>query len=106
VSRKPYALPYELVYRSPRYGRTVTVPAGYRSDGATGALDIWSEGWWVHDRLCDRGTWDDGTPVTNWQASRVLSDILASEGRWARAFGWRWATWLFGGGKCRANGLR
>lgn len=95
-----------FLYHSPRYGKSVTVPAGYVSDGASGpAVDIYSEGWWVHDVLCDRGTWDDGTPCNNWQASTVLHDILKSEGRYVRAFSWRWATWLFGGGQARANGM-
>jgi len=100
-----YTCPYQIVYYSPRYQKTATVPQGYPSDGATGGVDIWSEAWWVHDLLCDRGTWDDGTPCTNWQASRVIGDILRSEGRRWRAVGWRWATWVFGGGKCRANGM-
>jgi hypothetical protein len=104
-SKAKYTCPYTIVYVSPRYGKTITVPFGYESDGATGALDIWSEGWWVHDVLCDRGTWDDGTPATNWQASQILQDILHDEGRKWRAHGWFWATFLFGGGKARENGL-
>lgn len=100
-----YLCPKTIIYNSPRYGKTVSVPEGYESDGATGAIDIWSEGWWVHDRLCERGTWDDGTMCNNWQASTVLSDILRSEGRWIRAIYWWPATWLFGGGKARDNGM-
>ena len=100
-----YRLPKTIVYYSKRYDKYVTVPEGYLSDGATGAIDIWSEGWWVHDVLCDRGTWDDGTPVNNWQASQVLQDILKAEGRWARARYWFWATWAFGGGEARKNGM-
>ena len=92
-------------YFSPRYQKEVVVPAGYKSDGATGAIDISSKGWWVHDVLCDTGEWEDGTPVSNWQASRVLSDILAEEGRYVRKYTWLWATWLFGGGKARENGM-
>jgi hypothetical protein len=103
--RKKYSNPKEIVYFSHRYGKFVTVPYGYRSDGATGAIDIWSSGWWVHDVLCDRGTWDDGTPCTNWQASMVLADILESEGRWLRKHTWKWATFLLGGGKARKNGM-
>lgn len=95
----------QIDYYSLRYKKWVTVPKGYLSDGATGAMDICSEGWWVHDVLCDRGTWDDGTPVTNWQASQVLQDILHSEGRWFRKRTWFWATWLLGGGKARDNGM-
>ncbi len=92
-----------LDYYSERYDKHVIVPTGYPSDGATGAIDIDSDGWWVHDKLCDTGTWEDGTPCTNFQASTVLSDILRSEGRWARAIYWWPFTYLFGGGKCRDN---
>jgi hypothetical protein len=106
MGRKKYRLPYRIDYYSKRYDKRVVVPMGYRSDGATGAFDIWSEGWWVHDMLCERGTWEDGTLVNNWQASQVLQDILKSEGRWARARYWFWATWMFGGGKARKNGMR
>lgn len=100
-----YTLNDPIVYTSPRYGKTITVPAPYISDGATGAMDILSMGWWVHDRLCDTGRWDDGTPLNNWQCSQVLQDILSSEGRWVRARYWFVSTLLFGGGKCRDNGL-
>jgi hypothetical protein len=92
-------------YYSERYNRCVTVPYLYPSDGATGAFDIDSMAWWVHDVLCDRGTWDDKTKLSNWQASCVLSDILYSEGRWLRTWRWLFATFLFGGGKARENGL-
>jgi hypothetical protein len=96
MSREPkYKCPYTIVYKSPRYNKTVTVEKGFGSDGATGAIDIWSEGWWVHDKLCDTLQWDDGTPCTPWQRSCVLGDILKAEGRWARAFGWKYATYLW-----------
>lgn len=100
-----YTLRTEICYHSPRFCRWVTVPAGYVSDGASGAIDIWSESWWVHDRLCERGTWDDGTPATNWQASLVLHDILRQEKRHWRAMYWFLATWLFGCRACRHNGM-
>ena len=95
----------KFAYHSNRYNQEVTVPVGYSSDGATGAKDITSRGWWVHDILCDRGTFDDGTPCTNWQASSILSDILKDEGRWFRSRSWFVATWLLGGGKARDNGM-
>lgn len=94
-----------LSYYSSRYKKRVTVRKGYPSDGATGARDIDSEAWWVHDKLCDTGKFDDGTPCTNWQASMILKDILKSEGRWFRARSWFIATWLLGGGKARDNGM-
>ena len=101
-----YLLPYTIRYVSPRYKKRITVPMDYRSDGATGAFDIVSESWWVHDLICERGTWDDGTQITAWVAARVLSDILAAEGRWARSIYWRWTTFVFGCKKTRENGWR
>jgi len=112
-----YVCKKTIVYHSKRYGKTATVPEGYESDGATGAIDIWSEGWWVHDWLCGNwtgngpkppvGEWDDGTKLTNWEASQVLQDILASEGRWLRSKYWFWFTYLFGGEKIKsANGWK
>lgn len=94
-----------LVYYSPRYKKYVTVPDGYPSDGATGARDIASDSWWVHDKLCDTGLFDDGTSCNNMQASLILYDILKSEGRWFRARTWLTMTWLIGGGKARKNGM-
>lgn len=94
-----------FTYYSWRYDKFVTVKAGFESDGATGARDINSLSWWVHDVLCDYGVFDDGTPCNNWQASAILSDILKAEGRWFRARTWFVMTWLFGGGKARDNGM-
>jgi len=95
----------DFTYYSKRYNKKVTVVKGFVSDGATGAKDIKSNGWWVHDVLCGYGTFDDGTECNNWQASSVLSDILKSEGRWFRSRSWFITTWLFGGGEARDNGM-
>ncbi len=100
-----YYLNYPINFRSERYGEDVSLPVDYKSDGATRALDIFSIGWFVHDKLCDTGKWDSGKRLTNWQASRVLSDILWQEKRYFRAGYWLLATFLFGGGKARENGL-
>lgn len=100
-----YTLDETIVYRSPRYAKIVTVPAGEVSDGATGAWDIVTRGWWVHDRLCNIGRWDDGTRLSNWQCSQVLQDILTEEGRRWQGHRWFWATWLLGGGAARRNGM-
>lgn len=100
-----YRLNEEIVYCSPRYGKSITVPAGRISDGATGAMDITSRGWWIHDELCLRGKWDDGTLLSNWQCSQVLQDVLKSEGRYWQSKRWFWATWIFGGGQARKNGM-
>lgn len=93
-------------YYSKRHKKWVTCEAGMFSDGATGAKDLRrSMSWWVHDVLCSRKTWDDGTKVTNWQASKVLSDILKAEGYKLRTRTWKWATFLLGGwGIKRKNG--
>ena len=100
-----YRLDEDIHYYSKRYKKNLTVLKGFLSDGATGAFDIHSAAWWVHDMICDTGLWDDGTKITNWQASMVLSDILHEEGRYFRSFYWFWATWMFGGDKARDNGM-
>lgn len=105
IDNGSYQLRETICYYSPRYGKTITVPAGRRSDGATGAMDIVTRAWWVHDELCLTGTWNDGTPLSNWQCSQVLQDILTAEGRRFQGSRWFWATWLFGGGQARKNGM-
>lgn len=120
-SRMKYRLLRGIRYYSKRYDKYVILGKGYKSDGATGAVDISgpiptqvletgkvvfkSKGWWVHDKLCDTGKFADGTPCKNWQASMILKDILKEEGRWVRDFWWFFATWLGGGGKARENGM-
>ena len=111
-----YTLLQSIRYFSPRYKKWVRVPSGRKSDGATGAKDLTGDvlcqkdngedflasmSWWVHDELCLTTIWNDGTPVTNWQASMVLRDILKDEGYTFRARTWTWATFLFGGRKLR-----
>lgn len=100
-----YEVTKEYRYYSKRYKTLVVCPIGMISDGATGALDINSMSWLVHDRLCDTGRFWCGSVCNNWQASQVVSDILRKEKRWFRSFSWKWATWLFGGGKARRNGM-
>ena len=125
---------YELLeahtYFSPRYNRSITCPKGMWSDGATGFIDlgadklmarIWNwfrkrihhvstkvspEWFLVHDQICYTGKWDDGALIDNWTASTVAGDILWSEGwRFWSVPVW-WATYLFGGGEARKNGMR
>ena len=101
-----YTKRHTLNYHSDRYDKDSTVPEGYVSDGATRAIDIYSQGWWVHDWLCGNyfGTgprppnmeWDDGTKTTNRQRSQVLSDILKSEGFYWRSKYWFTMTYLWG----------
>ena len=100
-----YRLRQSLAYYSKRYKKWIGAEEGDRYDGATCAPDIDSFCWLFHDELCNDGTFEDGTTCNNWQASRVLSDIMRDEGRSVRPWTWLAATWLFGGGKARANGL-
>lgn len=100
-----YRVLINLCYYSLRYNKWVLVEANDYSDGATGAKDIDSFVWLVHDDLCRTGKWEDGTKCNNWQASQVAQDILDSEDRWFRKYSWFWATWLLGGGKARKNGM-
>ena len=91
-----YYNPKEFTYYSERFNRNVTVPLNYESDGATGAIDIYSQAWWAHDILKENKKWDDGTECTNWQASWVIYDILKLEGRWFRKYTWFISTLIYG----------
>ncbi len=102
---KTYRIPYQIVHTCQRTGKTKTVKKGTPSDGATGDVDIFSEAWPVHDVLCTDGTWDDGTPCYNIEASFCAYDILNAENRKIRAVLWFVFTFAFGGGACRKNGM-
>jgi len=90
-------------YYSERYQRHVFIKEGQVRDGASGAMDIRSSSWWVHDQLCADACWYDGTPCTRSEAANVLYDILWDEGRYLRAHSWRAATYLFGCKAVRKN---
>lgn len=92
-----YIVEHAFKYYSLRYFKSIYVEKGFKSDGASGAIDICSKGWLVHDKICETWEWDDGTPISNFQASMVLHDILKEEGRWFRCYTWFLATFLFGG---------
>lgn len=111
-----YTLKTGIHYQSKRYGKSITVPSGYESDGATGAVDVpGTRAWWVHDKVCDDPQWNDGSAISAWTAARIISDILREEGkevekwttkcsRTARGYYWFWATYLFGCKNARKNG--
>lgn len=100
-----YRVNRNIAYFSERYKKWIGVEKGDRSDGATGAKDLNSFGWIIHDELCNDGKFEDGSECVNWQASHVLTDIMKDEGYWFRTRTWFWATWFFGGGKARDNGM-
>lgn len=92
-----YVLLAPIVYHSQRFRKTITVEAGFKSDGASGpAPDLSGIGWWVHDKLCTTFAWDDGTPCSVLDSSLVLHDILKEEGRPIRARTWFVATLIYG----------
>ena len=94
--RGEYINPETFVYYSNRYKKYVTVLKGELSDGASGAFDINSKSWKVHDVLKKYQVWDDSTKCTNKQASYVIYDILKDEGRWFRARSWYYSTLVWG----------
>ena len=116
-----YRILEEIKYFSERYNKEIGLKKGFKSDGATGAIDLFgsvkvgiigtkktrlvSKAFLIHDKLCDAGTFEDNTKCVNWQASQILSDILKEEGHKYRAKYWLWATFIFGGGKARKNGM-
>jgi len=100
-----YLVHTEYKYYSKRYKKWVVAHVDFPSDGATGALDINSFAWLLHDKLCVTGVFEGGTVCNNWQASMVCSDILKRDGFWFRARTWKYMTWSFGGGEARKNGM-
>jgi hypothetical protein len=100
-----YVFTKQVRYFSDRYSKWVVCEVNDLSDGATSAKDIDSFSWGAHDDLCRTGKFEDGSKCSNWQASQILSDILKAEGYGFRSRTWLYATWLFGGGKARDNGM-
>lgn len=99
-TKMKYTTDEEFSYYSKRYDKVVTIEKGYQSDGATYAPDLSWTAFFVHDILCDRGTWDDGSQVTRWEASNVYSDILKEKG-FIQAYHRKWLTYWFGGKKLK-----
>lgn len=104
IKNGEYIVDEQIKYYSERYKKYITVPKGFKSDGATMAIDIVSLGWVVHDRICEVPFFDDGTSISAWKAANILSDILKQEKRWFRSFSWKYTTFLFGCKKSRLNG--
>ena len=96
-----YEMVCDMAHRG-HHGKTKTIRAGTKSDGATCALDLCPEAFFVHDEFCRWPFWDDGTPVTNWEASREYRKILIRNGHGkARSWVRHYATFLFGGGRVK-----
>ena len=83
-------------YHSKRYNKDVTIETGYYSDGSTGWLDMIARYFWVHDILCERKTWDDGSKCSRWQASMVLGDVAREDGCYVAGTAGVFFTWVAG----------
>lgn len=91
-----YRMIKDYDYFSKRYQKHVIARKGDIFDGATGAVDINSYGWIIHDVLKRDKKFEDSTVCSNWKASNILSDILKSEGRWFRSRSWFLTTLVWG----------
>ena len=98
-----YKLEEDVIYYSERYKGTILAKAGIY-DGATGAVDILSLAWVIHDQICNEPFFSDGRKITAWMAASILSDILKQEKRWFRSFTWKYMTFFLGCNKTRKNG--
>lgn len=99
-----YYVAQDVQYWSKRYKKYVTAEFGIY-DGATGAVDIPSKAWIIHDQICNKPFFDDGTTITSWQAAQILFDILWEEKYYFRANRWRFSTFAFGCVAARDNGI-
>ncbi len=95
-----YEMLVEMYHRG-KHGRIKTIPQGRQSDGATRAKDLCPEAFFTHDEFCIDPYWDDGTPITNWEASREYRKILKRYGYSMRGWVRHYATFLFGGGRIK-----
>lgn len=78
----------DYTYFSKRFNKSITITKEFISDGATGAKDINSMSWWIHDALSEWEHWDDGSFCSIYDSSLVIYDVLKSEDRYIRAPLW------------------
>ena len=83
--RKIFRNPADIVFRTGRYEKTVTVPKGFLSDGATGVSEL-GKGFFIHDWLFFAGRFDDGSRCEFEQANRIYEDYLRTTGYSIRAW--------------------
>ena len=91
---KLYEITKELCYFSRRYKKLITIPEGFKCDGASGVPNI-GNGWKFHDWLFYKGTFDDSTRCSFHQANIILGDVLKDEGHRWRSKIWYLGTTLF-----------
>lgn len=99
-----YEMLVDMVHRGPN-GLLKTIPKGRQSNGANFVEDLCPEAFFVHDEFCINPTWDCGTPISNWGASREYRRILKRYGFRGRSIIRHYGTFLFGGSRIkRRNG--
>jgi len=91
-----YELLVDMVHRGPG-GMLQTLKAGTQSNGADCVEDLCPEAFFSHDGFCVHPYWDDGTPISNWGASREYRHILRRNGFGGRSIIRHYGTFLFGG---------
>jgi hypothetical protein len=81
---KAYRTKHHICYR--HGDKSITIPRGWRFDGATFAPNLRrsdgciSDAFPVHDKGWETGTWDDGSPITFARNNRNMVMILLAEG--------------------------
>ena len=96
VAPHKYRLLEQIEYFSERYEKWVVVEVGFVSDGATGAADLTTRAWWLHDKVCVTKKFADGSRCNRWQGSMILSDTLWEDGYRPQAILWFVPTLLGG----------
>jgi hypothetical protein len=88
-------------------GEAILIPGEKPSDGATGAIDTADvmQAVFIHDQICKHPFFISGRKITNWMASRILTDQMIIDGVWWRAWYFFWATFLKGCKLARKNGM-
>lgn len=117
--RVSYYAQHDIKWFSVRYNKGKTFKAGDCSDGATYAITRpESKSHWIHDAICNKPRWDDGSKITALQAAITIHDILRDEANiklhkhrpisatLSKITSVYWAvfTFLFGCTKARLNG--
>lgn len=96
VGADKYEMLTTMAHRGPN-GLVKTIPIRRRSDGATHARDLCAEAFFTHDEFCLDPFWDDGTPISNWEASREYRKILKRNGHPMDGMVRHYFTFVFGG---------
>lgn len=92
-----YVIVAPYVYKF--YDRTITVPRGFLTDGAstplgTGLFDIGSS-WIIHDWLYAKQRYDDRFYCPQEEADQIMFDILQLERHFIYSYVYKWTNYVF-----------